>query len=54
MQWQVLIGIGGMGLLVSLVMKCLPLHTDVDKNWGLKENRSGKTLEMEETSHGGM
>lgn len=53
-QWQVLIGIGGMGLLVSLVMKCLPLHTDVDENWGLKENRSGKTLEMEETSHGGM
>ncbi|TFY81266.1 hypothetical protein EWM64_g2741 [Hericium alpestre] len=38
--WQVLIGFGGLGLLVSLGMKGLPLHTSVDRNWGLNEDGS--------------
>lgn len=33
--WSVLIGIGGMGLVSSLPMKSLPLHTDLDKDWGM-------------------
>ncbi|KAJ3552285.1 hypothetical protein NM688_g4228 [Phlebia brevispora] len=33
--WKVNIGIAGMGLLSSLAMKSLPLHTEVDKRWGL-------------------
>ncbi|THH19084.1 hypothetical protein EW146_g2001 [Bondarzewia mesenterica] len=36
--WQVLVGVAGLGLLSSLMMKHLPLHTAVDKDWGLKEN----------------
>lgn len=35
--WQVLTGISGLGLLCSLPMKGLPLHTQVDENWGLEE-----------------
>lgn len=35
--WQVLIGISGLGMLVSLLMKALPLHTSVDKDWGRKD-----------------
>lgn len=35
--WQVMIGIGGIGFLASLVMKGLPLHTEVDREWGLNE-----------------
>lgn len=35
--WRVSIGLSGLGLLVSLGMKGLPLHTAVDGNWGLKE-----------------
>ncbi|KAJ7437589.1 iron permease [Mycena galericulata] len=35
--WQVLIGISGVGLLVSLAMKGLPLHTDVDAKWGIEK-----------------
>ena len=36
--WQVLIGVSGAGLVTSLLMKGLPLHTKVDENWGLHEN----------------
>ncbi|KAJ3559559.1 hypothetical protein NM688_g271 [Phlebia brevispora] len=44
--WQVMIGIAGIGFLASLAMKALPLHTDVDKKWGLQE--SGPTpLELQ-------
>lgn len=36
--WQVLIGLAGVGLIASLFMKGLPLHTEVDKRWGLEES----------------
>ncbi|KAJ7641535.1 iron permease [Roridomyces roridus] len=41
--WNVLAGISGLGLLISLAMKHLPLHTSVDESWGregLKEKES--------------
>lgn len=44
--WQVLIGIAGMGFVASLFMNALPLHTEIDKRWGLEE---GKTGEKEES-----
>ncbi|KAJ7151953.1 iron permease [Mycena filopes] len=36
--WQVLIGISGIDFLASLAMKRLPLHTEVDKKWGITES----------------
>ncbi|EGO18747.1 hypothetical protein SERLADRAFT_364217 [Serpula lacrymans var. lacrymans S7.9] len=42
--WQVLIGVAGLGLLVSLVMKALPLHTSTDKEWGVNDSGSDKSL----------
>ncbi|KAF8587989.1 iron permease [Ramaria rubella] len=36
--WTALIGVGGLGLIVSLGMKRLPLHTDMDKDWGIVES----------------
>lgn len=36
--WQVFIGLAGVGLIASLFMKGLPLHTEVDKRWGLEED----------------
>ena len=33
-----MIGIAGIGLLSSLAMKGLPLHTEVDRKWGLQED----------------
>lgn len=39
--WGVLLAIGGAGLLVSLLMKGLPLHTSLDEDWGLKESEKG-------------
>ncbi|KAI0087468.1 iron permease [Irpex rosettiformis] len=33
--WQVMAGISGLGLLCSLPMKGLPLHTQVDERWGI-------------------
>lgn len=36
--WQVLIGIAAMGMLSSLMMKALPLHTQVDERWGIEED----------------
>lgn len=41
--WQVLIGISGMGMLSALLMKGLPLHGAVDKEWTLKE-KEGKEM----------
>ena len=35
--WRVCIGITGMGLLASLPMKALPLHTQVDERWALED-----------------
>lgn len=35
--WQVMIGIAGIGLLSSLLMKGLSLHTQVDEEWGMAE-----------------
>ncbi|BGP41619.1 hypothetical protein JCM10449v2_005610 [Rhodotorula kratochvilovae] len=36
--WQVLIGVAGLGLVVSVFMQSLPLTTEMDEeNWGLKE-----------------
>lgn len=35
--WKVMTGIAGLGMLASLAMKGLPLHTQVDERWGLEE-----------------
>ena len=35
--WKVMIGIAGVGFLASLTMKGLPLHTEIDRKWGLKD-----------------
>ena len=34
--WQVMTGIAGIGLVASLAMKGLPLHTEVDEKWGMQ------------------
>lgn len=41
-MWEVLIGIGGLGFLISLTMKHMQLHTKVDENWGLEEQKSNE------------
>ncbi|KAJ7101372.1 major facilitator superfamily domain-containing protein [Mycena belliarum] len=33
--WQVMIGIGAVGLLISLAMKHIDLHSDTDEEWGV-------------------
>ena len=35
--WQVMIGVASIGLVASVFMKSLPLHTSLDENWGLEE-----------------
>ncbi|KAJ7917185.1 iron permease [Mycena leptocephala] len=40
-MWQVMIGIGALGLVVSLAMKHMSLHSDTDEKWGVDENREG-------------
>ena len=35
--WQVFIGLSGVGMITSLFMRGLPLHTETDKRWGLQE-----------------
>lgn len=35
--WRVLIGIAGAGLISSVFMKGLPLHTQKDETWAMKE-----------------
>ncbi|EKM52846.1 uncharacterized protein PHACADRAFT_149773 [Phanerochaete carnosa HHB-10118-sp] len=46
--WQVMTGIAGIGLVSSIFMKGLPLHTEVDENWGIEEKkRGGITVKVE-------
>ncbi|KZT20290.1 iron permease [Neolentinus lepideus HHB14362 ss-1] len=37
--WYAAIGFSGAGLIISLGMKSLPLHTSVDEDWGIKESK---------------
>lgn len=46
--WQVMIGISGAGLVASLLMKGLPLHTEVDRKWGLQDTISEDVQETKE------
>ncbi|KAJ6498325.1 major facilitator superfamily domain-containing protein [Mycena vulgaris] len=43
--WRIMIGISGAGLLSSLFMKSLPLHTTKDENWALQEKEKVDTTE---------
>lgn len=47
--WQVFLGITALGLLSSLLMKRLPLHTNVDRRWTmtaeLRNQASGLSLQ---------
>ena len=43
MIYQVLIGIAGLGFLISLPMKALPLHTQVDERWGMDGEANGRS-----------
>ena len=42
--WLVLVGIGAAGLLSSLLMEGLPLHTAMDRRWGLREDSQSKEM----------
>lgn len=39
--WQVMVGVGALGFLISSAMKHLPLHTSLDENWGMDAVESG-------------
>ncbi|KAJ3483963.1 hypothetical protein NLI96_g5968 [Meripilus lineatus] len=41
--WEVMCGLAAIGLIASLFMESLPLHTEVDRKWGL-EQKSQSTL----------
>ena len=45
--WQTMIGIAGLGLLVSLLMKEVAMKTVVDANYALKdEKKTGSGVEV--------
>ena len=46
--WKVMIGVSALGALASLLMKGLPLHTDVDEKWGLEEDAATLTASCED------
>jgi hypothetical protein len=46
--WQTMIGIAGLGLLLSLLMKEVPMGTTVDKTYTLKEKeKTAKSKDVE-------
>lgn len=45
--WQVSIGISGIGLLASFMMKGLPLHTEMDEKWALEDGGKGKGVTVD-------
>jgi len=42
--WQVMIGVGVLGLMASLAMEHLPLHTSIDEKWGISDSEQNNTL----------
>ena len=50
--WQTMIGISGLGLLSAMLMKGLPLHTEVDEKWALEgRDASAETVaEVQKTT----
>ncbi len=50
--WQVLIAVGAVGFLSSLLMKGLPLHGHMDKDWALQNDRSAADVERQGVSNG--
>lgn len=37
--WYTMIGIAGLGFIISLLMRSLTLTAEVDENWGLEEKK---------------
>lgn len=48
--WQVMVGIAGLGLVSSLAMKRLPLHTQVDEKWEITNGESS-ALSRQDKAH---
>ncbi|KAI0685402.1 Mfs1.2 [Cytidiella melzeri] len=46
--WLVMVGIAALGLVMSLPMKALPLHTKVDKRWSMKGTTATTTTTEQE------
>ncbi|KAJ6527075.1 iron permease [Mycena capillaripes] len=44
--WQTMIGVAGLGLLLSFLMKEVPMATTVDENYAVKEKEQPKDVEM--------
>ncbi|KAG6369246.1 major facilitator superfamily domain-containing protein [Boletus reticuloceps] len=42
--WRVLAALSGVGLLVSLFMRGLPLHNTLDEDWALKNEKAGPSV----------
>jgi hypothetical protein len=40
--WKVFVGISGVGLLSSLLMRSMPLHTAIDEDWALAQTGDKK------------
>lgn len=46
-MWAVLAALAGLGLLASLFMKGLPLHTKLDSRWALRDPRGTPVIRFE-------
>ncbi|KAH9859176.1 Mfs1.1 [Lenzites betulinus] len=45
--WRVAIGVAGVGMLASLPMRALPLHTHKDESWAATERKMASAVEAE-------
>lgn len=48
--WLVLLGIGALGLLSSLMMKGLPLHSALDEDWAIHTAQDARAIDEEQKS----
>lgn len=45
--WRVMIGVSAAGLLTCMLMREVPLRTDMDETWGLQEKGSAEKVVVE-------
>jgi hypothetical protein len=48
--WKIMMGISGIGLLTVFFLREMPLNTNVDANYGLKDEKTAKKVSPESTS----
>ena len=50
--WKTSVGVLAIGLFASLLMRDVPLHTNLDEKWGISDGDKSENVEANEKTNG--